>query len=214
MGSERLTEEELFADLQRVVDEGSHQFIFIDDGGAGHHDFDSEVLVQDHLTYTGVVVLPEQLEPLTDTHNNWLAAAQIDAPNVEEFHATALVNPKKSDPWKVVKDTGIRADHLRQAANLFLPHVDVVIHGHIGEEQYRDLLDANGAKIEQLSHHVQEALRTHGSGLERTFHIAIAHAVKKTGNPTVVVQDEGRLRNAFKHQYNDDIPIWQGGVIY
>lgn len=211
---ERPTEDELFADLQRVVAELSHQFIFIDDGGAGHHNFAPEVLVQNHLTYTGVIVRPDQLGPLHEAHRQWLAAAQGDAPGVEEFHATVLVNPKKADAWKGVSDTGVRANHLRQAAELFLPHVDIVIHGHIGEKQYRELVDENAAEIDELYDHVQSALRTHRDGLEKAFHTAIACAVKETGNPTVVVQDEGRYHEAFKHQYDDDVPIWQGGVIY
>lgn len=209
-----LDEESLQRDFRAKWSEGNHQFVFIDDGGAGHHNFDPSVLVQDHLTFTAVFVPPASLPALHAGHSTWLDAAQKDAPDLRELHATRLINPKRGHAWHGVS-VGTRVAHLLAAAKILLPHVDMIVYGHIGREQYEELvLPVLEDPPPGFDSQTKRDLKKHKRGLERAFHIAIASAVMKTGTPTFVIQDEDKLRNQIKVCFHEDVPIWQQGIIY
>jgi hypothetical protein len=205
--------DELARDLQRVIQERSHQFIFVDDGGAGHHDMGEDVLVQDHVTYTAIILKSQDVPLLNSAHEQWIELAKTDAPMVRELHGTEIINPKKDTPWFRV-DMSRRAKMLVIAAKSMLSCISRVLHGHIGKAQYDFLVSPNNPAICKLPAHVQKSLQTHKGGLEHVFHVALGRQVKATGVPTVIVQDEDQYRECLKHQYAADIPIWQGGIVY
>lgn len=108
-----------------------------------------------------------------------------------------------------------RAAHLRCAANSLLPHVEMVAYGHIGKEQYEQLVHPVLDDPErEMDPHVRRMLRNQGRGLERVFHGAVEAAVRQTGIPTIVIQDESKRRGQLEFVFRDDVPIWQSGVIH
>jgi hypothetical protein len=171
------------------------------------------VLVQDHWTYTAVAVGPGNLQRLHLAHSQCFAGALQHAPSLKEFHGTDMINPKRGSPWLGV-DIAVRAKVWVSAVEAMFPSVDQVIHGQIGREQYERLIADYGPAIQGLPAYVQESLRRHDSGLEHVFHVALARMAQKDRIPTVVVQDNGRYSDRFKHQFVDDVPVWQGGIVY
>ncbi len=210
----------LHSELEEVLRAGTHQLVFIDDGGAGHHTMDPDILVQDHLSFTAVIVPACSFIPLNDAFVSWLSEVQKDAPSVTELHATALINPKRGQPWRDVKDVDVRAGHLRRAADVFLPHVETVIHAHIGKEQYESLLASHAEQVDGLYDHVKKDLTKHKHGLELVTLQAVAKHVQKRGVPSVVFEDEGRYRVknkdecTVKFMFDPVVPMWRGAVVY
>lgn len=209
----RATEEELVQSLLQILGEDRHRCIFVDDGGAGHHDMGESVLVQDHRTYTAVVIAPGNLEGLHRTYSRCFDVARQHAAAFKEFHGTEMINPKKGSPWYGV-DTAVRAKLWANTVEAMFPFVDRVVHGQIGREQYERELAKYGPAIQKLPSHVQESLRKHEWGLEHVFHVALTKMVLRDRIPTIILQDNGRYTERFKQQFLDDVPIWQGGVIY
>ena len=210
----------LYSELEEVLRAGTHQLVFIDDGGAGHHSMDPDILVQDHLSFTAVIVPARSFIPLNDAFVAWLSEVHKDVPSVTELHATALINPKRNQPWRDIEDMEVRAGHLQRAADALLPHVKTVIHAHIGREQYESLLAARAEQVDGLYDHVKKDLSKHKHGLELVTLNVVAARLQKRGVPSVVFEDEGRyrLKNedecAVKFMFDPAVPIWRGAVVY
>ncbi len=207
-------------EFTEVMSTGTRQRIYIDDGGAGNHTMEPSVLVQDHLSFTAVFVPAASVTALHEGWRTWIEEARHDAPEVQELHTTALINPKRGQPWKVVRNPADRARHLLRAADLLLPHAELVVHAHIGKEQYFELLRDHADEIAALPHHVRQDLRNHKNGLELVLSTAIGRILLKTGDKSVVLIDGGRYRiknadeSPVKFLFGKSVPVWRGAMVY
>jgi hypothetical protein len=215
-------------DHQVIVDAicvDRHSVICIDDGGAGHHELDPSVLVQDFHLFVAVYSSSANYVSLTGLHEEWLDQARSHLPkNAEaELHATELANPKRKSVWKNVP-MDIRLQLMGKAKEM-LAHADQVMFGYIGEEQYRDLLGLTrtSGKIETAiaipnfddPNHPHHRYRDVKPGLELTFYKALVERIRPMSQTCVLIQDAGRLpadtvENIFKPGSN----IWRDSVLH
>lgn len=200
-------------EYRQAVTSGAHQLVFIDDGGPGAHQLPPEILVPNFLAYVAVIVLPDALDGLHEGYREWMSGARVDAPTVTELHATEIINPKRRDAWHDVPMV-VRAKHLRRAVDLLLRHVDTCLYGGIGAAQFHELINEARANYPTSREALEGDFARHDHGLERTFHKALAFYLWRRGTSTMLVQDNGRHTQKFKHQFAPELPIWKHGVAY
>jgi hypothetical protein len=206
-----------------------HSVVCIDDGGAGNHNLDTNLLVQDFHLFVAIRCSAASYIELTAAHENWLDRAReiLPADAQVELHAVELVNPKSKSAWKSVPNE-VRLQLMRSAVEQLLPHVDQILFGYIGDEQYRELLGLppQGAPTKDAQLLTPKVDLTDPStinyryrdcklGLELNFHKALASRLQSTGQTHVIMQDAGRLRaNTIETIFEEGINIWHRSVLH
>ncbi|MEX1364788.1 MAG: DUF3800 domain-containing protein [Nannocystaceae bacterium] len=199
--------------LQQAVASGKYQMIFIDDGGAGPHQLEERFLVQGHILFSAVALLPDaSWNRFHEKHREWLDRARKAAPGVTELHATEIINPKKKSPWKGV-DMSVRGDLLLRAAEYWTPCLDRILMGEIGKTQYDQLLQEARGKYPESDELGRKDYGRHDYGLELNFQKALYSYAEKT-MPAILIQDAGRYEDQFVEMYTPSPHIWGNGIAH
>ncbi|MCU7835295.1 MAG: DUF3800 domain-containing protein [gamma proteobacterium symbiont of Taylorina sp.] len=169
--------------LARLEEDG-RILLFIDESGTSEKPLPE--LEKDFMVYCGVEFYSESYSNICKRMNDKLSSISSD---VQEFHATEIVNPKKKSPWYKASCEE-RIDSLLLLSELVDKYCTIAPYCYISKEQY-NLLVA-GTLAEKL---------THKEGLKKVFFNSVLSINRiKNKKYAVIFDSEKKLDNEIKIQ--------------
>jgi len=191
-------------DLQNSV-------LYIDDSGTSAGALPEEVLVSDFHLMAGVLIPSANHAGVESAHECWLNDAnKVAGQEVDEFHATELVNPKSGTVWHGVSISD-RLTLLKTAYRMLIDHAAKVLHLHIGKDQYDDAVqqarDAGCLK--------ERRWQNPRMGLDYVFSKSIGeHVEVDDGQLVIVHDDDGKNKPRFQPYSGLPSMVWRSGIAY
>ena len=177
--------------------------VFVDETGTSGKPL--PILAADFQLFCGVTFPAEGYGEVREMLRSKLASF---GPNLKEFHATEIVNPKNSSPWKTMS-VADRLEALRFLSMILLEHISQIVYCYVSGEQYEQLIS--------VARETTEINLSQKRGLRHVFFESLLAKLRTQANPTpiAIVSDiEEPLTDGIKIRKVLDLPcLYQGGVI-
>ena len=169
--------------LARLEEDG-RTLLFIDESGTSEKPLPE--LEKDYMVYCGVEFDSVNYSNICKIMNDKLLSINSD---VQEFHATEIVNPKKKSPWYKASYEE-RIDSLLLLSELISNYCTIAPYCYISKKQYNFLVA--GTPAEKL---------THKEGLKKVFFNSVLSTKRMKNKKFAVIFDsEKKLDNEIKIQ--------------